>query len=182
MREAIDHFVQSSGYGVTVPIGIAVLLLTFALARQWVEGRVLTGALVFGAAAYAGLFAWALHWTSKTNADMTLRTEAPGLRDKLSQAGDVKIYGAGTSDAKLIYYLEKPVTEFRDIADEASEPASRVLVSSRDDIKKLDAYYGTQLSEDLDPADDNEYFVVPLSAGTEWPAVVKAAIAKHQKK
>jgi len=172
-REAIDAFMASTGWGVTIPAGIAVLLLHFALARQWVEGRVVTAALISGAAAYVGLFTWGIHWAQRVNADTALHHESKRLREEISKSGtNPRVYGAGTSDAKLIFYLERPMHEFRALWQEkdSAEPAQRVLVISQDDLAKLDPRLGLSATA----PEGQEYMIIPLTPDRDWPELVKS--------
>jgi len=176
-RAAVDTFLNATGWAVTIPVGIAILLLHLALARQWVEGRALTAGLIFGAAAYAALFAFAVHWTNRVNHDTTLALESARLREELGRYGkDARIYGAGTDKAKLVLYLERPVADLRDIRLEEAEaaPPERILVISRADLEKL----GPRLGLSATAPQGQDYMLVPLSSDKDWAQLIETVLSR----
>src|SRR5262249_18732843 len=97
-----------------VPIGLAISAFHFYSARQLVEGKILNAALPLTIIGFAGMLAWGIIWTEKTDKGAALEREAPRLRQELDALGpNVTLYAAGNAPRKkrsvsapmFIFYL-----------------------------------------------------------------------------
>ncbi|MCY3023621.1 MAG: hypothetical protein NTW87_31970, partial [Planctomycetota bacterium] len=180
---AVAMLCGPTGWAITAPVALAVFLVHFFSARQFVEGKPLIAAIAIAVLAYCALTGWSWCAAGRQQQGLAIHNEAASLRERLKGVGpDVRVYSVGIPDALLAFYLERPVRTQKELAAETGAVAEpRALVLRRKGVLEVESAYGLKVaSEEVEGG--REFLVLPLPPGEDWPAKAIGALQQHERK
>ncbi|MCY3021068.1 MAG: glycosyltransferase family 39 protein [Planctomycetota bacterium] len=171
------RFLQSITWTMSCGAGLAVAGFLLWSARQIRRGRILHAAILISVPAYCGLLAWSWYRAEKSRTALPLYTNAAQLRAGIDGAGkETRVYGTGSSEPMLIFYLERPVLTVKSLSEEpmgqtGPNAPKRVLVATPESIR-------TWRLERLLPNAPPGFSVYELPGSVDWPNEIGARLSK----
>lgn len=179
--EEFSAFMNATGFLVSIPLALFVLVVCFVAARQWVEGKPLLGATVLGVVMYLALAGWSVHWARATGKQMVLNTEAPNLRAELEKKSgelgkDFSLYHVKGKEELLTFYLNHAVKSENDLIAEdtgktGNDARRRVLVFARKNLPVVEKDYDLAIPGSVIKGTD-AFVLLTLPADRDWPAEI----------
>jgi 4-amino-4-deoxy-L-arabinose transferase-like glycosyltransferase len=169
--EALASLRGATGWAVSVPLGLGILMLHFFTARQCAEGRTHVAGIAIAVMAFAALTVVSIYNSTHVDGRDMLSREAKRLQDEIKAADPARVYMHGSSPEIMVFYLQRRVYSLGDLetepAGKTGEAApQRVLIVTR---KDFDAVSRVEQFAVAPPAANQQFATVLLDKNTDWP-------------
>jgi 4-amino-4-deoxy-L-arabinose transferase-like glycosyltransferase len=170
------EYVSSITLAGALPAGIVLAAALWFCARRFQAGRSLQAGGLIAAAVYGGALLWSFNAPDRARGDL-LYTHAGQLKAQLEKMNKTaRLYGAGPSEPALVFYLERPITTLKELAEEPQGQTGRlaperILIATPDAVRKwhCESFFKDYLAQPI--------FLARLPRDVDWPKELKTHMA-----